>query len=250
MVDIKVNGEIIQNIEGVIFDKDGTLTDSHVYWSEIIRRRAKKLCDYFNLPDIEYVNLTFVMGLDINIGKLMPEGPIAIKSRNEVISSLEKYLESIGCSNSFDVIVNVIKEVNSEFRDVNDFIKPINECISLVKKLKGLGVKIALLTSDTTKNAISMTDYLEITNYFDLIQGTDGIGEKKSSGKSALEVCDKMSVSPQNVISIGDTEVDYIMSQNSKLGGCILVSSGQVSVVELQKRTKCSITSLDLIELL
>ena len=190
------------------------------------------------------------MGLDINIGKLMPEGPIAIKSRNEVISSLEKYLESIGCSNSFDVIVNVIKEVNSEFHDVNDFIKPINECVSLVKKLKGLGVKITLLTSDTTKNAISTTDYLEITDYFDLIQGTDGIGEKKSSGKSALEVCDKMSVSPQNVISIGDTEVDYIMSQNSKLGGCILVSSGQVSVVELQKRTKCSITSLDLIELL
>jgi len=250
MVDIKVNGEVIRNIEGVIFDKDGTLTDSHIYWSEIIRRRAKKLCDYFNLPDSEYINLTFVMGLDISIGKLMSEGPIAIKSRNEVISSLEKYLESIGCSNSFDVIVNVIKEVNSEFHDVNDFIKPINECVSLVKKLKGLGVKIALLTSDTTKNAISMTDYLEITNYFDLIQGTDGISEKKSSGKSALEVCDKMFVSPQNVISIGDTEVDYIMSQNSKLGGCILVSSGQVSVVELQKRTKCSITSLDLIELL
>ena len=41
MIDIKVNGEVIRNIEGVIFDKDGTLTDSHIYWSEIIRRRAK-----------------------------------------------------------------------------------------------------------------------------------------------------------------------------------------------------------------
>ena len=31
-----------QNINGVIVPKDGTLTDSHLYWSELIRIRTLK----------------------------------------------------------------------------------------------------------------------------------------------------------------------------------------------------------------
>lgn len=250
MINFKIKKEIFNNIEGVIFDKDGTLTDSHVYWSEIIRRRAKKLCDRYDLSYNEYENIVSVMGLDLKKNKLMPEGPIAIKSRNEVISALEKYFQSIGCINSFEVIVDVIREVNFEFTDVEDYIQPIDECVSLVKKLKSLGIKTMLLTSDTTKNAIAATDHLKITSYFDLIQGTDEVSEKKSTGKGAIEICKKMNISPKNVISIGDTEVDYIMSNNAGLCGCILVATGQVSMLELSKITKSSVHSLSNIELI
>ena len=30
----------IRNIKGVIFDKDGTLTNSNIFWAEIIKRRS------------------------------------------------------------------------------------------------------------------------------------------------------------------------------------------------------------------
>ena len=49
MVNFRINDENLSGIEGVIFDKDGTLTDSHIYWSEIIRRRANKICQFCDL---------------------------------------------------------------------------------------------------------------------------------------------------------------------------------------------------------
>lgn len=250
MVDIKINENFIHSVDAVIFDKDGTLTDSHFYWAEIIRRRARKLCSIYNLSDNEYKNIVFVMGLDLEKNKLMPEGPIAIKSRNEVITALERYLRGIGIVNSFNIIVNVIREVNSEFSDITDYIKPIDECVSLVKKLKKFDIKTILLTSDTTKNATITTNHLQITDYFDLIQGIDDISEKKSSGKSAMEICKKMNLLPKNVVAIGDTEVDFLMANNAGLCGCILVATGQITMLELLKRTKCSVPSLNFIELL
>ena len=39
----------IKNISTIIFDKDGTLTDSHIYWAEIIYLRSNAIIDEFNL---------------------------------------------------------------------------------------------------------------------------------------------------------------------------------------------------------
>ena len=251
MVNFRINDENLSGIEGVIFDKDGTLTDSHVYWAEIIRRRANKICKFFELRNYDlYKDLTFTMGLDIGTGRLMPEGPIAIKSRHEVISSLMGYLEKLGYLDTHDTLVNIFKEVSDEFVDVRGYIEPIESCCRLVRKLKEFGVKMSLLTSDTTSNAEIATDHLGLSNYFDLILGTDKVNEKKSSGKTALYACECMSLLPEKVIAIGDTEVDYIMSQEAGLGGCILVSTGQVPVVELSKRTKFSVSSLEEVDLL
>ena len=57
----------LDNISGIIFDKDGTLfTDSSFYWSEIIKRRSQKIVHDLFLKDIDYLDLMKVMGLDLN----------------------------------------------------------------------------------------------------------------------------------------------------------------------------------------
>ena len=87
----------ITNVNHIIFDKDGTLTDAHVYWAEIIRRRSRAICTAFDLPVSLYSSkLELSMGLGLD-GFLTSEGPIAIKSRSEVsivssMCSLWQYL--------------------------------------------------------------------------------------------------------------------------------------------------------------
>jgi len=41
MVDIKVCLEVIKDVQLVVFDKDGTLTDVHTYWVNMIKFRAE-----------------------------------------------------------------------------------------------------------------------------------------------------------------------------------------------------------------
>ena len=43
MINIRSNKFLFKSIEGVIFDKDGTITDSHIYWSMIISMRTPEI---------------------------------------------------------------------------------------------------------------------------------------------------------------------------------------------------------------
>ena len=47
MINIVCKNFRLNDIEGIIFDKDGTITNSHYYWAEIIKRRSQKITDDF-----------------------------------------------------------------------------------------------------------------------------------------------------------------------------------------------------------
>ena len=66
-------------IECVILDKDGTITDSHYYWSEIIIRRARMIIETLNLDQKCFELIASSMGLNTFSNKLSNEGPIALK---------------------------------------------------------------------------------------------------------------------------------------------------------------------------
>ena len=119
MVDIfsNKNGLIYKDISCIILDKDGTITDSHFYWSEIIARRSKKLIHKFKLDNSLYDLIAESMGLDISTNKLLPEGPIALKSRSEVVKKLEITLKN----NNIKIALNQISELNERILSKKKF---------------------------------------------------------------------------------------------------------------------------------
>ena len=95
MIRIKSNNFVLDSIKGVIFDKDGTITDSHRYWSKIIKMRAALIMNRNKINRKYYPDLCKSMGLNIQTNKLLPSGPIALKSREEVINNVLVFLKSI-----------------------------------------------------------------------------------------------------------------------------------------------------------
>ena len=55
----------IKGIKGIIFDKDGTLTNSNIFWSEIIKRRSLEIINFTKLDVSHFAFLCKIMGLDL-----------------------------------------------------------------------------------------------------------------------------------------------------------------------------------------
>ena len=87
-IKIKSSNLELRDINTIIFDKDGTLTNSHIYWGEIIKLRSIEIIKRFNLED-KYLNLIAKsMGFEFSKKKLLMSGPIALESRKKVIEIL------------------------------------------------------------------------------------------------------------------------------------------------------------------
>lgn len=235
----------LNDIEGIVFDKDGTLTDSSFYWAEIIKRRSMKITSDFLLSKKYYYDLIKVMGLDISTNKLLPEGPIAIKSRIEVINKIIFHLNKENISMKVKYLEDIFKEIHSDFsKEAYKFIVPINPALELIKSLKDLNVKLFLITSDTKHNADETIKFLNLDNHFDIVIGGDsGFGNKKE-GLSCKHVCEKLNLNNKKVISIGDTPVDNEMAINGNLKASILVESGQIEFKVLSNFSKYCVSDL------
>jgi len=233
-MNIRLGANIFHDIRHVIFDKDGTVIDSHIYWGEIIRRRATKILSMLSESNIQREDLELAMGFDCISEKLLPNGPIALKNREEVISILTCFLQFRGLGVNCIEIEKIFSQVHAEFiPKSDDFIEAIDGVAQVVQQLKTRNIALSLITSDSEIAAISALKKLNLFEYFDLILGKDsGCGHKKS-GLPAVRACKLLNHKKAQTLVIGDAPMDYQMALNAGIPNTILIASGQISLRDL-----------------
>ena len=235
----------IRDIKGVIFDKDGTLTNSNIFWAEIIKRRSIEIINFTKVDKNYLPYLCKIMGLDLETNLLLPEGPIALKSRKEVIDCLILNLKKLSINVNESLLSKIFKKVHSEFSSESEnFIFPITSACDFVRNCKLNDLKLALITSDTELNAEIALKKIGLIDYFDLIIGGDSGFGNKISGKSANFVAKTFNFLPENIVSIGDAPSDFEMSNKANLKCSILVETGQIPIHNLQNLSKFSVQYL------
>lgn len=245
MVDLYTNDWKIKNITTVLFDKDGTFIDSHIYWGRIIVLRVKAIMDFYNIKKEYFDELCLSLGYDTTNKILIEKGPIALQARETVINSLIAQLKKYDIEADSEKIANIFQKVHNEFlKEIYDYVKPIEDAEILFKRLKEKGVRLAIVTSDTKESTEMILKRIKFASYFDLIIGNDICSKPKKTGEPALIALKMLDADPQSTISVGDAPMDYEMAKNSKLKGSILVSTGQIPINKLKKLTNTTIHSL------
>lgn len=250
MISLKTKNWEINNIETILFDKDGTFIDLHYFWGKMTELRCIQIIKEFNLDDKLLSQLCLILGFDIESQKMLPDGITAMFSRPVIIKIFKEKIEKYNVFTTEETITKIFDNVNEIFnKNLVNYAKPIDEAIEFIKNIRELGIKTGIVTSDSTESAILTVKHFSWENLFDCIIGREYSNETKESGALSNIALKKIGANPKTTIMIGDTPMDYLSAINSGIEKTILASTGQIIGEELIKTSPYIVNSLKEIEI-
>ena len=189
----------MKNFNTIIFDLDGTLTDT----LDDLRSSVNYALSQFGFPERSRDEIRSFVGNGVRklIYRSVPE--------NTDTATAEKCLE-----------------VFREHYKANSCVetKPYDGIVDLLETLKKRGIKTAVVTNKMHEAAADIVDY-----FFDgLIDVTIGQSEKiapKPAPDSVFLALEKLGVSKEDAVYVGDSEVDCMTAHNAGIP-CIGVTWG------------------------
>jgi len=233
----------------VVFDRDGTLIDLYAYWSGMIGLRSDIICQKFNLEDKNKKDLMYTMGVDVDNGRLRPEGPVGLKKREIVMQAAVDYLKTIGVDDGERICLDSFNKADGlSLAKMEIFIKPLKDLTSLLNKLKKYGCMIGIATTDKSDRARMTMEKLNLIDYFDIILGTDNVASPKPAPDMLNLALNKLGVGRDEAVMVGDAITDIQMGINAGVKA-IGVCSGLASKEDLCKLTSYVIPDISYLDI-
>jgi phosphoglycolate phosphatase len=206
-------------IDGVIFDKDGTLFDFRRSWGgwaaylvgRIARDRAHALA------------LSGAIGYDLDANSFSPDSPVIAGTANEVAACLAPHLPG-------RTTAQVEAEINAAASQA--VMVPAVPLRPLLESLRASGLRLGLATNDTEAPARAHLAAHGLTDLFDFIAGYDsGHGAKPGPGM-CLAFARATGLEPARVAMVGDSLHDLHAGRAAGMI-CIAVLTGIATEADL-----------------
>lgn len=112
----------------------------------------------------------------------------------------------------FEHFISVYKSNYFNFIDDSELYEGTRETLD---KLKSLEMKITLLTTKAQDQAEKIISHFNLENYFDVIMGRRNGIPHKPSPEPLMMICNELSISTENSLMVGDTELDILCGKNA-----------------------------------
>ncbi|GBF34272.1 phosphoglycolate phosphatase [Desulfocucumis palustris] len=199
--------------QGVIFDKDCTLTDSFAMWPELISRRVDKLVDCLALPPGADALLFKIMGLDPFSKKMSRSSPVVAGTRLETAAAVAGVLY-MNYGYAWDYIIRKVSCLFEESDGEMGLDKQAIPFPGLPEKIQMLhqaGCVLAVATNDSYARTREIINILGLENYFAAIACADQVANAKPDPAMVNLVCQKTGLKPADFILVGDSLLDMQM---------------------------------------
>lgn len=251
MVVLKTSNWQLENIETVLFDKDGTFIDLHYFWGKMTELRIKEIMRRYNLHDECFAELCLMLGYNVLTGKMLSNGITAMYSRSVIIEIFCKDLNNIGIPVIQKELEEVFDNVSKVFYlEMEKYTKPIDSAILFIRRLKENNIKVGIVTSDSLESTHLTLNHFNWTELFDVVIGRESTVETKESGVPVVLALEKLGAKPGTTVMVGDAPMDYHAAKNAGVKNAILVSTGQIERSELSHISPYTVELLSEIEII
>ncbi len=242
MATIRCGTTTFEGIEAIVFDKDGTLCDGADYLRNLAQRRARRLDA--KVPGIADA-LLYAFGLERN--RLDPNGLMNVGSRreNEVAAAAFVAEKGLPWRQALRLAEESFQEAEEQFSRL-EYMPIFDDVLPLLQRLQQSGLKLGVLSSDTTANVQAFVAHHGLNSYFLDAQGADSL-KGKPDPFSLIAVCEKLSVSVGKTLMVGDSPADIEVARRACAGGVIAVTRGISPASDLAE-ADCILADLETIQ--
>ncbi|MBL1174425.1 HAD family hydrolase [Pantanalinema sp. GBBB05] len=220
MVTIQCGAVTFEQIQAVIFDKDGTLADVQDYLRNLGQKRAR-LID----AQIPGVQDPLLMAFGFESDRLNPYGLLAVGTRQENEIAAAAYVAETGRDwiAALSLVRSAFDEADKVLKRKADSTPLFEGVIPTLQTLSQAGVAIGILSSDTLANVQDFIDRYELGAFIQLSQGAvDGLS--KPDPAVLLQASQSLGISATSILVVGDSAADIEMAKAAKAAGSVGVT--------------------------
>ncbi len=214
-------GHPLAGMELAIFDKDGTLIEFHVMWSDWVGALADELAGAHGARLDEIVYRT--MGVDPMTGLVLPHGALAATPMARLRSALVEALvdERISRSEAERIVRQAWHSP-----DPVTLARPVTDLRVLFTALRAAGTRIAVATSDDREPTERTLAHLGVADLVEAVACADDGRPVKPEPHAVAWLCRTVDVPVHRAAVIGDSPADLRMGRAAGAGVVVGVLTG------------------------
>ncbi|MBW3041379.1 HAD family hydrolase [Prochlorococcus marinus] len=236
MAELLIRNSSVGFIKSIIFDKDGTLSNSEECLLELARTRIEFAEKKFKKLKINNIKILLLRKLLVSVyglrgNSLLANSSLAIASREQNIISTATILTLFGFDwfNSLSLSQEIFNEVDIFLSNKKDHMVKqrtlVLGALDLLVSLKNKGVCIALMSNDTKAGIEEFICRNKLEGIFDYLWSAEN-KPSKPAPEAVIELCKNINFNPSECALISDADTDLKMAKEADIAIVIGFTGG------------------------
>ena len=203
-------------IDGIVFDKDGTLIDFNETWGPILQHAVNELVKPFDDADKLSSKIYNTLGVDQQT-LVATEGPYAITTFDKMCTVVATvlYQHGIKWTHAEQQVFKTFKVI-TQTPPAAEYIKATANIAELFSHFKSHNIKVGIATADNRLGTIDTLKHLDCDTESLFIACGDDLNLPSKPNPALLEnIASQWHINVKNLAMVGDTVGDVYMAQQA-----------------------------------
>lgn len=191
--------QLLDGVRGIVFDKDGTLTDLDYRWFAFAQSLMRGAMEQLDVPTDELDQV--LAAIDVADGRIVPDGLFAVGNSREIRRIARAELVARG-ARAEEVDAALQHGVDTA---VGGPLHPLGNMANSLRHLVDAGLRVGVATADDRSNSERELIELGIAETVTALRCGSDRGPVKPSGEVLAGICDEWDLPLAQVIYVGDS---------------------------------------------